>query len=145
MTVQVKASFKKDNRHLDGLDAIRDQLVKQPHQARIIVAVVDVSKITENVEDGTTTPQVRFRSVEVMEGDAAIKATQLIEARYAERTGREDMAPSTLFDTEPDAVTAEAADPADAAATSGGDDPGGSASDADGTDDPPPSGRRSRR
>lgn len=122
MAVQVQASFKKDQRHLDGLDDARKQLIDKPLQPRIIVAVIDVASITHDVLDGSDTPKIRLRQVEVLDGPDAIAAVDLLNRRYGQRTGRED-SQATLFDdwagpagqlTELDEQAAEAVEALDA-------------------------------
>lgn len=122
MAVQVQASFKKDQRHLDGLDDARKQLIDKPLQPRIIVAVIDVATIMHDVLDGSDTPKIRLRQVEVLDGPDAIAAVDLLNRRYGQRTGRED-SQATLFDdwtgpagqlTELDEEAAEAVEALDA-------------------------------
>jgi hypothetical protein len=97
VTVQIKASFKKDNRHLDGLDAVRKDLVADQVTPRVVIAVLEVTDVNHNVLEGTDTPKLRVRSIEVMTGRRAITASGLLEEAYAERTGG-NTPPATLFD-----------------------------------------------
>lgn len=97
MSVNIQARFKKDQSHLDGLSAITEELAKNPLQARIIIATVDCTRVTHNVQDGTDTPTVKLTAVEVCTGADAVKVTQMLERLYAARTGRDDL-PASLFD-----------------------------------------------
>ena len=97
MTVQIKARLSKDEGHLDGLEHARKELVDQPMRPRVVVAIVDVTKVTHSVLDGTDTPQVRVRQIEVLDGTDAAQAVDMLNRRYGARTGRED-SQASLFD-----------------------------------------------
>lgn len=99
MTVNIKAAFSKDEREFNGLEAIRAELVKDPHNRRVIVGVVETSKITVDIEDGgTETPTIRFVQVEVLDGDDASQARGMMDAAFRTRTGRSDSAQPSLLD-----------------------------------------------
>lgn len=110
MTVQVKASFGKDKKHLDGLDHHRKEMIDSPLRPRVIVAVVNVSSITHDVLDGTDTPRIQFQQVEVLDGADAMKAIDMLNGAYQRRTGREDSQASLFDEWDPGAPTAEATD-----------------------------------
>jgi hypothetical protein len=97
MTVNIQATFKRDQSHMDGLGAIAEELAKNPLQARIIVATVECTRVTHNVKDGTDVPTVRLTAVEVCEGTDAVTVSTIMERLYAGRTGRDDL-PQSLFD-----------------------------------------------
>jgi hypothetical protein len=106
MAVQVQASFKKDQKHLDGLDHVRKDLIDAPLQPRIIVAVIDVAQITHDVLDGSDTPKIRLRQVEVLDGPDAMKAVDMLNRQYQRRTGREDSQASLFDEWDPGASSA---------------------------------------
>lgn len=106
MAVQVQASFKKDQKHLDGLDHVRKDLIDAPLQPRIIVAVIDVAQITHDVLDGSDTPKIRLRQVEVLDGPDAMKAVDMLNRKYQQRTGREDSQASLFDEWDPGASSA---------------------------------------
>lgn len=116
MTVQVKASFGKDKKHLDGLDHHRKQLVDEPLRPRVIVGVINVSSISHDVLDGTDTPRIQFQQVEVLDGADAMKAVDMLNSAYQRRTGREDSQASLFDEWDPGAQNREAADAHRAAA-----------------------------
>lgn len=95
--VQIQAKFKKDDGQYDGLEAVAKELVDKPLSPRIVVAVIDVTNVNHNILDGTDTAKVRFRQVEVLDGDAAARALELMNTRYGQRTGRDD-SQASLFD-----------------------------------------------
>lgn len=97
MTVNIQATFKRDQSHMDGLGAIAEELAKNPLQARIIVATVECTRVTHNVKDGTDVPTVRLTAVEVCDGTDAVTVSTIMERLYAARTGRDDL-PQSLFD-----------------------------------------------
>lgn len=100
MTVQIKASFAKDKRHLDGLDHHRKELIDEPLRPRVAIIVFNVTDINHNVLEGTDTPKIGLQQVEVMEGADAIKAIDMMNSTFTRRTGRED-SQASLFDDWP--------------------------------------------
>lgn len=95
--VKFKGTIKADSRPYNGLESIAEQLLDKPHEQHIIVAVVETSKITEDIEGETgPTPTVKIVHVEPLDGDAAATARQLLDAAYKARTGREESAPEQL-------------------------------------------------
>lgn len=97
MAVNIVATFKKDSVHLNGLEAIHDDLLADPTRTVLIVAEVEVKRIVEDVDDGTKTPRVRLRAIEPVLADEDIKTVRgLLDAAYAARTGRDNQ--PTLFD-----------------------------------------------
>lgn len=97
MTVQIKASFGKDKRHLDGLDHHRKNLIDEPLRPRVAILVFNVSDINHNVLEGTDTPRIQVQQIEVMDGADAIKTIDMMNSAFQRRTGRED-SQASLFD-----------------------------------------------
>jgi hypothetical protein len=98
MAVNVSATFKKDERDQNGLEAIRASLIADPLERHIIVATIEVTQILTDVRDGgVQTPSVRLVNVEPLTGDDALTARKLLEGAYHERTGQ-TAPPPTLFD-----------------------------------------------
>lgn len=91
MTVKVSAKLTKDEQPYNGLDAIRQQLVDQPEGRRYGVFLFEVKKIETEIADGVQVPTVRLAHIEALEGVPADAARKLLEERYRERTGREDL------------------------------------------------------
>ncbi|MEV7264678.1 hypothetical protein AB0N38_14110 [Micromonospora aurantiaca] len=105
MTVNMSATFKKDERINNGLERIARALVKDPLTRHVVVGVIECTRITRDIADGgVETPTVRFALIEVLDGDDAEQARQLLDAAHNARTGKSP-AP-TLFDTtrDPDDV-----------------------------------------
>ncbi len=99
MTVNVKATFKKDQKEYNGLDdePIRKGLIEEPLARRYVVAMIETSKVVKDVEaGGTIIPTVRIISIEVCEGDDAIVVKEILDKLFKTRTGRHVEA--TLFD-----------------------------------------------
>lgn len=72
----------------NGLAAIAADLVTNPTKVHVVVALVDVIRITEKVDDGTRVPTVRIRRVEVITdaGDAK-QMRNLLQRECERRTG----------------------------------------------------------
>jgi hypothetical protein len=87
MSVNIKAAFKRDQRHLNGLDEVAGDLIDQPLRRRVIVGVVQVSRVVTDYDDLTRTPVVHFLQIEPLEGSAEETAQRLIAEAYEKRTG----------------------------------------------------------
>jgi hypothetical protein len=100
MGVNIKATFKKDDRELNGLEHIVKELIDDPLKRRIVIGIIEVSRVTTDYEDGSTqTPTVRFLQIEALEGDAAERGRMMLSEASQARTGRD--VEDTLFDGEP--------------------------------------------
>jgi hypothetical protein len=98
MAVQIKGTFKRDERENNGLEGIREDLIRTPLERHTIVGTIEVTKIVRDVADGgVETPTVRLVSVEPLSGDDALTAKKMLDAAYHERTGQ-TAPPATLFD-----------------------------------------------
>ena len=61
MSVNISATFKADDRALNGLEAIEKDLIESPLDRHVVVGVVETVRITKDVADGMTeTPTVRL-------------------------------------------------------------------------------------
>jgi len=99
MAVNIASSFKKDEREYNGLESISEALINEPHETRVVVAVVEVVRITKNVADGgTETPTVRFTQIEPLYEADADQARAALRKAYNARTGRPADEQPTLFD-----------------------------------------------
>lgn len=102
-SVNVQAQFKKAEREFNGLGAVAADMIAKPHERIVVVAVLEVTKLTTDVADDEITPTVNIKLVEVMDTETDMAAAKaLLDARYARRTGRAG-APETLFDVDPNA------------------------------------------
>lgn len=98
--VQIQASFKKDERQWDGLAPYIDEMVKNPLTPLVIVCTAEVTKLIEDPREGTVQPRIRLTHIELCHEGNAIKATDVLNQIYGQRTGRSDSQPS-LFDDDP--------------------------------------------
>lgn len=97
--VGIQAKFSKETKQWDGLGPYADQLVNDPMQTLVIVAVAEVSRITDLPHEGVKQPTIRITHLELcVEGDDSLRATNLLQKLYAARTGREDGSQPSLFD-----------------------------------------------
>jgi len=70
----------------DGLSAIDIDLVQHPDRVRVALALLDVSKINVDIDDGTREPTARIRQIEIITEDIPT-LKRLIERAYEQRTG----------------------------------------------------------
>lgn len=84
----------------NGLLAITRELVDDPHLTRVVIALVDCSKVTVDTDTGDEVPTVRVRHIEVVPGVERGRVEALLSRLHDERTGRRP-----LFDA--DMVTGE--------------------------------------
>lgn len=89
MSVNIQATFKSDDRALNGLEAIEKDLVESPLDRHVIVGVVETVRITKDVADGMTeTPTVRLVHIEPMLSNVDEKAARkLLEKALKARNG----------------------------------------------------------
>ncbi len=70
MAVNIKASFTKETRPLNGLEAILDQLLEKPYEEHYVICKVRNARSTKDHENGgTETPTVNFFHIEPMLSD----------------------------------------------------------------------------
>lgn len=80
----------------NGLDRLNDELVADPTNAHVIVAMIDVSRITVNPDDETSEATCRILRIEPLTGKDADQAAHLLDSAYAHRTGQ-PMLPVNTF------------------------------------------------
>lgn len=72
----------------NGLDAIETDLIDNPHNIHVVVALVDCKKTTTNNDDGTVEATARIRRIEaITEADRDLAAKMLRRA-LEKRTGK---------------------------------------------------------
>jgi hypothetical protein len=72
----------------DGLTAIASSLIAEPARMRVMLAVVDVAKVTVKTDTGERTATVRVRRIEeVLPGDLGT-AEKLLRRALERRTGQ---------------------------------------------------------
>lgn len=72
----------------NGLDAIASELIDQPHDIHVVVALVDCKKITTDNDTGEIEPTARIRRIEaITEADRDLAAKMLRRA-LEKRTGK---------------------------------------------------------
>lgn len=81
MSVNISAAFARDDKHLNGLEAIEKDLIDDPLTDRWIIARVSTIRVTKDIVDGgTETPTVRLTHIEVMQSDAEEKKAKALHA-----------------------------------------------------------------
>lgn len=89
MTAKLKGSLPKSN----GLDAISDLMVADPHGRHLVIAVVDTAKVTIDTDTDERVPVARIRRIEVVQGDEThmSHAAALLQAAADRRNGQEPL------------------------------------------------------
>lgn len=72
----------------NGLAAIAGDLVSTPGKLHVVVALIDCSKITEDIDSGDTIPTARIRRIEVIDGQDKDLAQRMMRRALEERTGQ---------------------------------------------------------
>lgn len=70
-----------------GLGVITRDLIDDPHETHVVVAVVDCWKTTTNNDDGTVEPTVRIRQVEVVREKDQAAVRGMLDRAASARTG----------------------------------------------------------
>jgi len=98
VTVNIAAQWKRDNRELNGLSAIEDELLGKPHEPHYAVVKIETKRITRDLADGDVeVPTVNIVHIEPVDGDAADVVKTMLADLYSARTGKPEPQP-TLFD-----------------------------------------------
>lgn len=88
----MKLTAKLPEADANGLTAVEAQMVDRPDRCVTIVAVVDVHKLTTDMDTGDVEPTVRIVSVEALTTDLDAKAARkLLDATHTRRTGRQTL------------------------------------------------------
>ena len=72
----------------NGLDYIANALVPYPKMLHVVIAIVDCRKVTLDSDDGTKTPTVRIRRLEVVPSEDRSPCERLLARAYERRTGQ---------------------------------------------------------
>lgn len=98
MAVNIKGTFKKDDKPNNGLESIIRDLSARPHERRLIVGIVRPARTVIDHSDGSVTPTVQFDHIEVpLEGKDGKAVWEVLAAAYEARTGN-PLPPQSLFD-----------------------------------------------
>lgn len=90
MSVNIKATFKRDDRELNGLEHIAKELVDQPMKRHIVIGMIEVARVVTDFEDGAVqVPVVKFLQIEPLDDDRADQGRQLLAEAYKARTGNQ--------------------------------------------------------
>ena len=92
--VRIKGTFRKDDQEFNGLNDSAEAMAKRPLAERVVVGIIDVSRITRDIENGTKTVTVRFRQIEVLDNEDAKEAGEMIRRACDARRG--ENAPDAL-------------------------------------------------
>ena len=98
MTVNISASFSKDDKIYNGLEHIIKELLDEPLLRRVAVVVFDTSFSKRDfAHGGTETPTIRIVQIEPLADEAAVDARALLADAYSQRTGGAEPMQDDLF------------------------------------------------
>lgn len=84
--VRIAAQFVGEERSMNGLNGIVEELLEDPREEHYIVAKVKVRRITEDIEDGgIRTPTVNLVHIEPLDGKDGETAHRLLQKAYLAR------------------------------------------------------------
>lgn len=73
----------------NGLAAIASALCECPEQVQVVIALIDCSKITSNVDSGDVIPTARVRRIEaITDPEDGHRMRQLLRRQFERRTGK---------------------------------------------------------
>ncbi|HZN77978.1 MAG TPA: hypothetical protein VFC00_40725 [Micromonosporaceae bacterium] len=102
MSVSISGTFKQDQREYNGLEAIEEDLIKDPLTHRYGVIRYTTLRITEEVADGgVRTPTVRLLHIEPVDGDNEELVKGILLGVFQARTWSTPQDPLPLDDDGP--------------------------------------------
>lgn len=72
----------------NGLDAISRNLIDQPREIHVVIALIDCKKTTTDNDTGAIEPTARIRRIEPIEGDDKELAAKMLRRALERRTGQ---------------------------------------------------------
>lgn len=88
MGVNISATWTKETRPKNGLEAITKSILEDEERAYMVVALVRPKFSKKDFESGTETPTVKVVAVEALTDEADAKtARELLDKRFEQRTG----------------------------------------------------------
>ncbi len=72
----------------NGLDALHDKLMAEPHELHAVIMVVDCKSFERDYDMETDVPKARVRAVEAISADDLPMAQQLMSRAREKRLGR---------------------------------------------------------
>lgn len=70
----------------DGLSGYAGEMIRDPHRFRVVLAVIDVKKLTTDFDSGDTIPVARIRRIEMIAGPDLATAEQLMRRAQEKRS-----------------------------------------------------------
>lgn len=72
----------------NGLDALARDLIDNPRDVHVVVALVDCKKTTTDNDDGTVEPTARIRRIEAITDEDKELAAKMLRRALEKRTGK---------------------------------------------------------
>lgn len=96
MSAKLASALPKGNGN--GLDAIADELVRDPEKIRVAVVLLDCSKATTETDTGDVIPTARIRRIEAIDDpEDGRRLRQVLRRAWERRTGK-DVLPLEMED-----------------------------------------------
>lgn len=73
----------------NGLDSLARQLIDNPHEIHVIIALVDCKRLVTDTDDDSVEPTARIRRIEVVRKDDKDLASKMLRRSLEDRTGME--------------------------------------------------------
>ncbi len=128
MAVNISAKFGKDSELYNGLEAIAEQMLAEPHKTWTVIATVRPKFVKEDLEAGGVTPTIKVLQIEPIIGERDEgQAKRLQIAAFKRRTHNTDapswdppQPPPSLFDDQVEDPEGEPSEPVENPATDDG-------------------------
>lgn len=91
MTDRVAISGQVPGDEVNGLKSRAKELRASPRQLRLIIGIVDVAKVTRNVDKDFEYPTVRFRHIELVPEEFIHDASAILGKALGDRTGMDQL------------------------------------------------------
>ena len=72
----------------NGLDSLARQLVDEPANVHVVVALIDCKRITTDIDTGDVEPTARVRRIEVISDEDKDLAAKMLRRSLEKRTGK---------------------------------------------------------
>jgi hypothetical protein len=72
----------------NGLIALSRNLIENPHEVHVVIALVDCKKVTTDNDSGEVIPTARIRRIEAITADDRDVAAKMLRRALEKRTGK---------------------------------------------------------
>lgn len=101
MAVKLSAQLTGENRELNGLNHIEQELIERPRGERFAVVRYGVRRVSDEIDEGVHVATAKIVHIEPVDGSDADRVREILADRYHDRTGKSLDGDPTLFDVVP--------------------------------------------